>query len=68
MMEIRGEGEEERFLVKWKNWDGPASWIDTATNPELVAFVKKKLSQPSFLHTEQNVTKSTCNSCAGVSA
>lgn len=57
MLEIRGEGEEERFLVKWKNWDGPASWIDTATNPEIVAFVRKN----------ENVTKSTC-SWAGVSA
>lgn len=46
MLEIRGEGEEERFLVKWKNWDGPASWIDTATNPEIVAFVRKNSANP----------------------
>lgn len=43
VLEIWGEGEEECFFVKWKNWDGLVLWIDIVMNLEIVVFVRKYL-------------------------
>lgn len=43
VLEIWGEGEEECFFVKWKNWDGLVLWIDIVMNLEIIVFVRKNL-------------------------
>lgn len=43
MLEIWGEGEEECFFGKWKNWDSLVLWIDIVMNLEIVVFVRKNL-------------------------
>lgn len=47
VLDERGENGEKEYLVKWKDWEGPNTWISAEHNPELQSFVTRNMNNPN---------------------
>lgn len=47
IIDKRGNADNEELLVKWKDWNGPSSWVSLNFNPELRAYIQENRLNPS---------------------